>query len=166
MPQTKHTPHVSRSSRTDRPLWTCPLCGRRFANRNQTHWHSAMTLDDHFADADERLRATFVRLVEVVRSCGEIVLWPVKTYIYIAARRSFAGVQVRKRWLKVHVELTRRLDNPRFDSIEEITPRNILHNFRLRSPEDVDDEVRAWLCEAYRVGMQEHLVASRPPEGQ
>lgn len=31
------------------PLWRCPKCGRRFANRNQTHTCSALhDLDHHF----------------------------------------------------------------------------------------------------------------------
>ena len=29
--------------------------------------------------------------------------------------------------------------------------------FHVRSPGDLDDEVRGWLREAYRVGIQEHL---------
>ncbi len=35
----------------------------------------------------------------------------------------------------------------------------------VHSPEDLDDEVRGWLGEAYRVGIQEYLsskVAARP----
>jgi hypothetical protein len=33
----------------------------------------------------------------------------------------------------------------------------VLHAFRLHAPDEVDDEVAAWLAEAYRVGAQEHL---------
>jgi len=33
-----------------------------------------------------------------------------------------------------------------------------VHLFRLRSPEEVDAEFRAWLLEAYRVGEQRHLT--------
>ena len=36
-------------------------------------------------------------------------------------------------------------------------PRNVLHAFRLHAPDEVDDEVAAWLAEAYRVGAQEHV---------
>jgi hypothetical protein len=32
-----------------------------------------------------------------------------------------------------------------------------VHEFRLASPAEVDQEFTAWLAEAYRVGAQEHL---------
>jgi len=32
-----------------------------------------------------------------------------------------------------------------------------VHEFRLASPDEVDQEFTAWLAEAYRVGAQEHL---------
>jgi hypothetical protein len=41
--------------------------------------------------------------------------------------------------------------------IETFSPRNHLHAFRLRAPAEVDEEVAAWLAEAYDVGMQRHL---------
>ena len=47
--------------------------------------------------------------------------------------------------------------SPRFRRIEVFSPRNVLHAFRLHAPGEVDDEVEAWLAEAYRVGAQEHL---------
>jgi transposase-like protein len=45
------------------PLWSCPRCGRTFANRNQSHFCSAVRLEEHFAGKDPRVVATFKRLV-------------------------------------------------------------------------------------------------------
>jgi hypothetical protein len=53
--------------------------------------------------------------------------------------------------------LARELPSPRFRRIEVFSARNVLHAFRLHAPAEVDDEVAAWLAEAYRVGAQEHL---------
>jgi hypothetical protein len=47
--------------------------------------------------------------------------------------------------------------HPRFRRVETFSPRNHLHAFRLTTPGEIDDEFRAWLAEAYRVGKQEHL---------
>jgi hypothetical protein len=41
----------------------------------------------------------------------------------------------------------------------------LVYSFHVRSPEDLDDEVRAWLAEAYRMGIQEHLAAPAKGEG-
>lgn len=59
--------------------------------------------------------------------------------------------------LEAHVVLARRLENSRFSIIESLSPRNHVHQFSIRSLEDLDGEVRSWLEEAYKVGAQEHL---------
>jgi len=74
---------------------------------------------------------------------------------------SFAALVPRRRWLDGHVVLARRLESPRFRRIETYSPRNVVHLFRLRGPDDVDEEVRSWLAEAYEVGAQRHLTPAR-----
>jgi hypothetical protein len=59
----------------------------------------------------------------------------------------------------------RRIDNPRFEKVELMPPRNFVYSFHVRSPEDLDDELRACLAEAYRVGIQEHPAAPAKGEG-
>jgi hypothetical protein len=53
--------------------------------------------------------------------------------------------------------LASRLDSPRFTRVDVISPRNIVHAFRLASAAEVDAEFRGWLAAAYRVGAQQHL---------
>lgn len=72
-------------------------------------------------------------------------------------RMAFADVMLRKNWLDAYVVLARRLGNPRFTKILSISPRNHVHYFRIRSIEELDDEVEGWLREAYAVGEQRHL---------
>ena len=109
-------------------MWTCPRCGRCFANRNQPHACGPLDLDRHLAGRDPEVVAIFWRLLAL-----------------------------RRRWVDGHVVLARRLDHPRFRRVEAFSPRNHLHQFRLERLEDVDEEVAAWLAEAYRVGEQRHL---------
>jgi hypothetical protein len=146
-----------------RPPWTCPRCGRTFANPNQTHTCAPPgSLEDHFARAEAHLRATFNRIQEAVEALGPVTVLPKKSRIAFQVRMSFAAVTLRRRWLDGHVVLARCLDSPRFCRIEAFSPRNVLHSFRLTGPDEVDAEVRAWLAEAYRVGEQRHLT--RPPD--
>jgi hypothetical protein len=139
-------------------MWTCPDCGRAFANRNQTHtcaplhdlaWH----LDGKPPEIAEIVR----RVIRVAEECGEVTVLPEKTRIALAARMSFAALMPRRRWVDGHVVLARRLDDPRFTRIETYSPRNHLHAFRLRSVDDVDARFREWMREAYEVGVQRHL---------
>jgi hypothetical protein len=141
-------------------LWTCPKCSRRFANRNQFHFCSNRTLDEHFAGREPAVVATFERLLAAAQKSGPVTVLPEKTRIAFQVRMSFAAFNLRKRWVDGHVVLARRLESPRFRRIDVISPRNQVHVFRLHDPSEVDDEVARWLAEAYSVGEQRYLDRS------
>ncbi|HEX5728831.1 DUF5655 domain-containing protein [Microbacterium sp.] len=145
--------------RSAAPLWRCPLCGRTFAARNQTHTCAEVgDLDRHFDACAPQVRATFDRIVAVLQDIGPFTVLPEKTRIAFHVRMSFAAVMPRRKWLSGHLVLDRRIENPRFTRIETYSPRNILHAFRIASPAEVDDEFTVWLAAAYRVGEQRHLT--------
>ena len=139
------------------PLWRCPKCGRQFANRNQSHACGRHSLDPHFRGKPPEIRALFDAVRAAIEAVGPVRVLPEKTRIAFQVRMSFAQVTPRRGWLDGHVVLARRLESPRFTRIETFSPRNHLHAFRLTKPADIDDEFRAWVAEAYRVGEQRHL---------
>jgi hypothetical protein len=144
---------VSSTLSTPGHLWTCPGCGRAFANRNQTHTCAPLrSLDEHFAGKPPELRAIFDRFLALAERNGPVTVLPEKTRIALQARMSFAAVQPRRRWVDGHVVLPRRLDDPRFTRIETYSPRNHLHAFRLTRADEVDEQVAGWLAEAYAAG--------------
>ena len=108
--------------------------------------------------------ATFRALVAAARRNGPVTVLPEKTRIGLQVRMSFAAFTLKRHWLDGHVVLARRLDSPRFKRIYEVSPRNQVHEFRLRSAAEVDSEVEGWLAEAYAVGRQEHLRTSQLAE--
>jgi Domain of unknown function (DUF5655) len=141
-----------------RQMWACPACGRTFANRNQSHACAPLgRLDRHFAHASPTVRATFDRVLEAVGHLGPVEVLPEKTRIALHVRMSFAAFQPRRHWLSGHLVLARQVDSPRFRRVQVFSPRNVVHEFRLASPAEVDQQFIAWLAEAYRVGAQEHL---------
>jgi hypothetical protein len=138
-------------------MWTCPDCGRAFANRNQTHTCAPLrSLEDHLAGKPPEIAEIVSRVIACARECGEVTVLPEKTRIALAARMSFAALMPRTRWVDGHVVLARRLEDPRFTKIETYSARNHLHAFRLASPDDVDDRFGEWMREAYEVGVQRH----------
>jgi hypothetical protein len=143
-------------------MWTCPNCGRTFANRNQTHTcRGFRRVEDHLAGKPAEIVATYRALEAAVRELGPVEVLAESTRIAFHRRMSFAACTVRQRWVDAHVVLARRIRDPRFTSVQTFSPRNHLHAFRLRTPEDVDGRVRAWLAEAYEVGNQRHLDRPR-----
>jgi hypothetical protein len=140
-------------------LWRCPLCGRRFANRNQSHTCAARRrLADHYAGRDPEVVATFRALVTAARSNGPVTVLAEKTRIAFQVRMSFAAFTLRNHWVDGHVVLARRRESARFRTVQVFSPRNVLHTFRLHSAKEVDEEVAGWLREAYAVGAQRHLA--------
>jgi len=109
------------------------------------------------------VRETFDRVLAAVREIGPVTVLPERTRIALHVRMSFAALFPRRRWLDVHVVLARRLDSPRFRRIDAYSPRNVVHLFRLARPDEVDDQVRSWLAEAYQVGEQRHLARFTGP---
>ena len=143
---------------SNRPLWTCPACGRTFANRNQTHTCAALgSVDDHFTGVDATVRAAFDRVVAVIRGLGPVQVMPERSRIALHARMSFAAFTPRRHWLDGHLVLARSAQHPAIRRVQVFSPRNVLHTFRLTTPDDVDPAFEALLGEAYDVGRQLHL---------
>ncbi len=139
-------------------MWTCPRCGRQFANRNQSHSCGSYTVKKYLKGKSPAAQAIYARFVELVNKCGPVILAPTKTRIGFQVKVIFASVSLMEDALEGHVVLARRLENPRFVRIESISPRNHVHHFRIQSAEELDDEVFSWLQEAYKVGEQKHLT--------
>jgi hypothetical protein len=152
-------PPTADGSRAQRAMWTCPDCGRPFAQRHQSHACGRHGLEDLFVRADPPARATFDRLVAAAEAIGPLIVLPEKTRVAFQVRMSFAAFTPRRRWLDGHVVLARIRPDQRFRRIQTFSPRNHLHAFRLFAPDEVDAQVVDWLREAYEVGAQHHLRA-------
>ncbi len=143
---------------TSKDLWTCPKCKRRFVNLNQTHSCGSYTVEQHLRGRSSNVVSLYEQFVALVKRCGPVTVVSAKTRIGFQVRMIFSTLSLSKSGLACHVVLSRRLENPRFTRIQSLSPRNHVHYFRIRSVEDLDDEVAGWLREAYEVGEQKHLV--------
>lgn len=144
-------------------LWTCPRCGRTFANRNQTHTCAPLgDLDAHFARSDPTVRECFDR---ILGELGPLEILAERSRIALHVRMSFAAFQPRQHWLDGHLVLARRAEHPTIGRIQEFSPRNIVHEFRLSVPDEIDAAFISLLSEAYDVGNQRHLTRRRQNGG-
>jgi hypothetical protein len=141
-----------------KPLWKCSKCGRRFANRNQSHSCGRYGLRHHFTAAERHVRPIYDAFVRAVRDCGPVIVLPEKTRIAFQVRMSFAQLTPHRKWIDGHLVLARPVRNPMFRSVQTFSPRNHLHVFRLSSIEEINPEFIAFLREAYAVGRQDHLT--------
>ena len=134
-------------------LWTCPDCGRIFAQRNQWHSCGSYSVQSHLDNASPQVGELYQRFVELVKECGEVIIEATKTSIAFKSPGLFAVVHFQKKGLKVGFWLPRRIDHPRITRIEAITPQEHVHDVKITSIDDLDGQLQNWLCEAYAVRM-------------
>jgi hypothetical protein len=137
-------------------LWLCPDCGRRFANRNQSHACARHAFAPHFDGKSANVRAIYDAFAAMLAEFGPVTILPEKTRIAFQVRMSFAQLTLRRNWALGHLILARRVEDPLLLRVETFSPRNHLHAFRLDDPAQVEG-LRQYAREAYAVGCQDHL---------
>jgi hypothetical protein len=143
--------------RRRRPLWRCSRCGRRFANRNQSHACGRYTLARHFSGKPKAIARIYRAFVRALRGCGPVTVLPEKSRIAFQVRMSFAQLTPRRQWIDGHLVLAEPTPSPCIRTIESFSRRNHVHVFRLASVEDITPELRSLMQRAYAVGDQRHL---------
>jgi hypothetical protein len=140
-------------------MWTCPVCGRRFVSARLSHSCAVLPLEEHFAASAPEVRSALDALLAAARAHGPVTVNITKSRITFQVRLRFAAVErPRRAHLTGHLVLTRAVPSPALVRIEPVAPYYHLHRFRLARPEDVGEDLRALLAEAYGVGEQRHLT--------
>lgn len=140
-------------------LWECPRCGARLVTRNMWHGCGDYSVDGFFEGKPTRLRELYDALVSFIGSIGPFEQFPTKSRIAFMVRVRFAGVaRLRKDGLVCSFWLKREIRSPRFSKVELLGKKDWVYQFVLREEQELDDEVRSWMEEAYEVGRQSHLV--------
>lgn len=143
-------------SRQNKPLWTCPRCHRQFANRNQAHSCTDVTVADCFRGRNPNLVDVFHAFEAAVRSCGEVRVHPTPSRIAFIARMTFTGAAFKQKGLEIGVMLPYRSHDPRFHKFFP-SGNGGVHYLMASKVSHIDAQLRKWIAEAYRVGMQEYL---------
>ena len=130
--------------------WTCPRCDRRFRRAGQGHECApAMTLDAYFATGPDRERPIYEAVMSHLDAVGDVHVEPLSVGIYLKRDQTFATLTPRTRWVALGLSLPRVVTSSRIARKVEPAGRHWWHTVNLRDPDDVDDDVQAWLIEAY-----------------
>jgi hypothetical protein len=144
-----------------RPLWTCPKCGARLVTKKMWHSCGRFTLEGLFAASKPSALALAKRYIALVKALGDVQVIPQKTRLVFVARVRFAGLMPRKDHFVAAFALQRRLKNPRIIQLVDYGPRWQMHQLRIKTTADLDDELRSWLRESHDVvGMQRDIGAA------
>ena len=132
------------------PAWVCPDCGRQFGRARQSHECApAMSLEEYFSTGPPHERPVFEAVMVHLDTVGPVHVEPVSVGIFLKRSRTFAELRPKQRWVALWFSLPRPVRH------RTITRKVVLYNGRyehvanLRSPDDLDDDLRDHLTEAY-----------------
>ncbi|MBN3496213.1 DUF1905 domain-containing protein [Arthrobacter pascens] len=130
--------------------------------KNINHSCARHSLDEPFREKPAEILRLFDVVRRTVEAMGPVTLVPYRDRVAFMVRVRFGGVRPRRDWIDVNFWLTRRIESPRFQRIETLSPYTHVYTVRVTRASDVDSELTGWLREAYSVGCQEHLQSRRP----
>lgn len=107
------------------------------------------TLEALFVGKDTNVRAVYERLLAVLRTIGPFEVEPKKTSIHLVHTSGFAGVHPRKSYLYLNLRTATPLESARITKREQVSKSRWHNEVKLESPDEVDDELRTWLSQAY-----------------
>jgi hypothetical protein len=130
--------------------WVCPECQRTFARSRQGHECApAMSLEEYFSTGPERERPIYEAVVAHLETLGPLIVEPVSVGIFLKKPGQVAQLRPATRWVDLTFSIPRQVRDPRIVRKPIAHGRFWYHAARLEGPDDVDDDVRAWLTEAY-----------------
>jgi hypothetical protein len=107
------------------------------------------SVNDHFTKRDPSVRELYDQLLSVLRTFGPVVEDPKKTSIHLNHKSALAGVETRKDGLLLNIKSDHPIESPRVEKTERISAKRYHHKVRISSAKDLDEELKAWLKEAY-----------------
>ena len=110
---------------------------------------------DAFFDDRAEAHSLFDAVRSLIEALGPVDLRVTKSQVAFSRRRAFAWAWMPDRYLRgetaplvLSIALSRRDESPRWKEAVEPRPGRWMHHLELRSADELDDEVRAWLTEA------------------
>ena len=108
-----------------------------------------MTVEEYFSTGPAWERPIFETILEHLESVGLVHVEPVSVGIFLKRGRTFAELRPMARWVALWFPHSSVIDDQRISRRVAVSGGRTWYAVRLRGPEDVDDQVRSWLTEAY-----------------
>lgn len=108
-----------------------------------------MSVDEYFATGPTFERPVFDAVLAALESVGPVHVEPVSVGIFLKRAQTFAQLRPMTRWVAVSFSLRREVRHPLIT--RKVVPHGerYFHVVNVRAPDEVDDEIAAWLAEAY-----------------
>jgi hypothetical protein len=128
----------------------CPNCEREFASTNQAHvCVPGITVGELLSRHPAWVGEIYVALMRHLSSLGPVHEDAVNVGIFLKSDRKIASFRPRVRSVLLSFFLPYELTNPRIARVLPVAAGRIAHMINLTNPDQVDDQLREWLAEAY-----------------
>lgn len=132
------------------PGWTCPECQRAFGRRNQSHECApGLSLDEYFSTRAAFERPIYEAVDAHLAMVGTVHVEFVSVGIFFKRSRTFVELRPKRDRVVLSFLLSRPLAHPRIVKTWRGSGQRAAYWVNLRTPDDVDDDVRDWLTESY-----------------
>jgi hypothetical protein len=108
-----------------------------------------MSLEEYFSTGPERERPIFEAVMRHLDTVGTVHVEPVSVGIFLKRARSFAQLRPLTQWVALSFSLPRPVQHPTITRKVQPYHGRYYHVAALRGPDDLDDQLRGWLTEAY-----------------
>ncbi|MBV8985388.1 MAG: hypothetical protein JO248_13205 [Acidimicrobiia bacterium] len=132
------------------PVWTCPECKRQFGRPKQSHECApAMSIEEYFSTGPVHERPVFEAVAAHLDTLGDVHVEPVSVGIFLKHGRRFAELRPMQKWVGLSFSLRHEVSHRLIVRKPIAYHGRYWHTANVRSADDVDDEVKQWLTEAY-----------------
>ena len=134
-------------------LWTCPECKRSFGKVNQGHaCQPGLSVEEYFSTGPPWERPIFEAVRAHLESVGPIHVEPVQVGVFFKTSRTIIELRPKTKWVACSFSLGRKLTSDRISrKVIQWSAGRFYHVVNLRSPDEVDDELKGWLTECYEM---------------
>jgi len=108
-----------------------------------------MTIDEYFSSGPAHERPIYDAVRAFVDTLGPIHVEPVSVGIFIKSSGSFIELRPMQRWVAMWFGLSRTIDHPKIARRMKGSGPRTYYVVNLRTPDDLDDDVKSWLTESY-----------------
>ena len=130
--------------------WTCPRCDREFGRARQSHTClPANSVDETFRGRPPEFREIFDAVMECLEAIGPVHADAVQVGVFLKSDRKLAELRPKTRWLSCSLYLSRAVADVRVARSIRLSAVRVVTEVKLRTVEDVDDQLRQWLTEAF-----------------
>jgi len=141
-----------------RPLWRCPKCGKKFVTRNLSHSCRIHDLEPLFARRDPKVLSMYRKFVRMVKACGPVIIEPRSNEIVFLVRVRTIAFTPFKSSAQLRLAFPRPRRNRRFVKTFTYYSRFHAHWIEIRDLSELDDQVQAWIHEAYALSAQKPVL--------